>query len=66
MGSDDVGVLQSAAECLRSFLRAGGEDALAWGADGNGGGAAPVEPLGVDRACLVFRYLLGRCRLNPG
>ena len=36
--SDDVGVLQSAAECLRAFLRAGGEASLRWGADGAGNG----------------------------
>lgn len=36
--SDDVGVLQSAAECLRAFLRSGGEASLRWGADGAGGG----------------------------
>ena len=28
VGSDDVGVLQSAADCLRAFLRSGGEESL--------------------------------------
>ena len=36
--SDDAGVLQSAAECLRAFLRSGGVESLAWGVDGTGGG----------------------------
>ena len=35
--SDDAGVLQSAAECLRAFLRSGGVESLAWGVDGTGG-----------------------------
>ena len=38
MTSDDVGVLQSAAECLRAFLRSGGTNSLAWGVDGSGNG----------------------------
>jgi hypothetical protein len=36
--SDDVGILQSAAECLRAFLRSGGEVSLSWGEDGSGNG----------------------------
>ena len=38
VSSDDVGILQSCAECLRAFLRSGGVDSLAWGVDGVGGG----------------------------
>ena len=36
VNSDDVGVLQSTADCLRAFLRSGGVESLAWGMDGEG------------------------------
>ena len=69
--SDDVGTLQSAAECLRAFLRAGGEPSLVWGADGNGGGgdvlrayldvaARLLSPEVEDGACVFAAPLLGQ------
>jgi hypothetical protein len=42
VGSDDVGVLQAAAGCLRAFLRSGGEASLAWGV-GQGLTLVPVS-----------------------
>ena len=68
--SDDVGVLQSAAECLRAFLRSGGEASLAWGADGAGGGdvlrayldaaARLLSPDTEDGASVFAAPLLGQ------
>ena len=69
--SDDVGALQSAAECLRAFLRAGGDDALLWGVDGQGGGgdvlrqyldaaARLLSPSLEDGAAVFAAPLLGQ------
>ena len=68
--SDDVGVMQSSAECLRAFLRSGGEASLAWGADGAGGGdvlrayldaaARLLSPETEEGACVFAAPLLGQ------
>jgi hypothetical protein len=68
--SDDVGVMQSAAECLRAFLRSGGEASLKWGADGAGNGdvlrayldaaARLLSPETEEGACVFAAPLLGQ------
>jgi hypothetical protein len=71
VSSDDVGILQSCAECLRAFLRSGGVDSLAWGVDGVGGGgevlrsyldavARLLSPSLEDGACVFAAPLLGQ------
>ena len=55
--SDDVGVLQSAADCLRAFLRSGGDESLSWGMDGNGDGD------GGDGGRVLRAYLDAAARL---
>jgi hypothetical protein len=54
VSSDDVGVLQSAADCLRAFLRSGGEESLAWGADGTGSGGGDVLRSYLDAAAHLL------------
>ena len=71
VSSDDVGILQSCAECLRAFLRSGGVDSLVWGVDGVGGGgevlrsyldavARLLSPSLEDGACVFAAPLLGQ------
>ena len=62
--SDDVGVLQSAAECLRAFLRSGGEASLAWGVDGSGGGSGASGD--VLRSYLDAAARLLSCEMEEG
>ena len=71
VSSDDVGILQACAECLRAFLRSGGVSSLAWGVDGVGGGgevlrsyldavARLLSPSLEDGACVFAAPLLGQ------